>query len=79
MSVAKNSIRVICSLGSLYQGSPRSRLSGKASEAAFIDTSDGDDDGLGDTIQETISTSDAAQLREDAKFHEMTQYVCLVK
>ena len=58
------------------QGSPRSR---KAQEASFMDTLDGDDDGLGDTIQDTMTISDAAQLREDAKFHEMTQYVCLFK
>lgn len=44
-----------------------------------MDTLDGDDDGLGDTIQDTMTISDAAQLREDAKFHEMTQYVYLLK
>lgn len=57
----------------VLQGSPRSRLAGKALD--FTDTLDGDDEGLGDTIQDTMNTSDAAQLREDAKFHEMSRYV----
>ena len=60
----------------LSQGSPRSR---KVLNAPFMDTLDGDDDELGNTIQDTMTISDAAQLKEDAKFHEMTQYVCLLK
>ena len=60
------------------QGSPRSRTGGKALDAAFTDTLDGDDEGLGDTIQDTLNISDAAQLREDAKFHHMSRYVCRV-
>lgn len=62
--------RMTQSLPITGRGSPRSR---KAQEASFMDTLDGDDDGLGDTIQDTMTISDAAQLREDAKFHEMTQ------
>ena len=44
----------------------------------FADTLDfDDDDTFGDTIQDTLSLRDSTQLRdelrEDAKFHEMSQ------
>lgn len=52
-------------------------MAGKALDAAFADTLDGEDELLGDTIQDTMNISDTAQNREDAKFHQMTRYVCL--
>lgn len=52
-------------------------MAGKALDAAFADTLDGEDELLGDTIQDTMNISDIAQNREDAKFHQMTRYVCL--
>lgn len=39
------------------------------------DTLEADDEAFGDTIQDTLNLSDSAQLREDAKFHEMTRLV----
>lgn len=42
---------------------------------SYTDTLDADDDdAFGDTIQDTLTLSDSAQLREDAKFHEMNRY-----
>ena len=45
---------------------------------SYTDTLDADDEALGDTIQDTLNLSDSAQLREDAKFHEMSRYVEIV-
>ena len=42
------------------------------------DTLDADDEAFGDTIQDTLNLSDSAQLREDAKFHEMSRQVEIV-
>ena len=41
----------------------------------FTETLDADDETFGDTIQDTLNLTDTAQLREDAKFHEMTRLV----
>ena len=57
------------------QDSPRKRSTGNMS---YTDTSDADDEALGDTIQDTLNLSDSAQLREDAKFHEMSRLVEIV-
>ena len=43
---------------------------------SYTDTLDADDEAFGDTIQDTLNMSDSVQLREDAKFHEMSRYVC---
>ena len=40
---------------------------------SYTDTLDADDEAIGDTIQDTLNLSDSAQLREDAKFHEMSR------
>ena len=54
------------------QDSPKRRSTGVMS---YTDTLDADDDdAFGDTIQDTLTLSDSAQLREDAKFHEMNRY-----
>ena len=47
---------------------------------SYTDTLDADDEALGDTIQDTLTLnlSDSAQLREDAKFHEMSRQVEIV-
>jgi len=50
--------------------SPRRRSTGNVS---YSDNLDADDEALGDTIQDTLNLSDSAQLREDAKFHEMSR------
>ncbi|XP_027057443.1 protein FAM13A-like isoform X1 [Pocillopora damicornis] len=54
--------------------SPRRRSTGNM---PYTDTLDGDDDSFGDTIQDTLTLRDSAQfrdeLREDAKFHEMSR------
>ncbi|XP_068710197.1 protein FAM13A-like isoform X2 [Montipora foliosa] len=56
------------------RGSSRSRLPGKSLDAALADTQDSDNEGLSDTIQDTLSISTTvAQLREDDKFHTMTR------
>lgn len=56
------------------QESPRRRSTGNM---PYTDTLDGDDDSFGDTIQDTLTLRDSAQLRdelrEDAKFHEMSR------
>ena len=54
----------------VLQDSPRRRSAGNVN---YTDTLDADDEAFGDTIQDTLSLSDAAQLREDAKFHEMSR------
>lgn len=45
---------------------------------SYTDTLDADDEAFGDTIQDTLNLSDSAQLREDAKFHEMSRQVEIV-
>ena len=45
---------------------------------SYSDSLDADDEAFGDTIQDTLNLSDSAQLREDAKFHEMSRYVEIV-
>ena len=57
----------------VLQDSPRRRSAGNMS---YTDTLDADDEAFGDTIQDTLNMSDSVQLREDAKFHEMSRYVC---
>lgn len=58
-----------------FQDSPRRRSTGNMS---YTDTLDADDEAFGDTIQDTLNLSDSAQLREDAKFHEMSRQVEIV-